>query len=405
MLKNDARIIGGGLMPQYLYWRGRSIWCRYPVPGKPPSYPLGIKRVKNTKTEIARCWEKAERLLAEFRVAKEHDLSLFEKKVEAKPEPAPLLPITTIPMVLDKFWNEYFYEKKSAPQAEATYRYLKKKWESQDASQFNDKDLGDWVKEMKIKGNVVLIEEEKDKKEEDKKAKPLAVNTINNRVQFLQQAFRYNKIPFPDWKNLPNGNIRGFYLNKFLFERNYLFLANHKDPGSKQYSKYYLALWETIRRPKEVAQYLISDVDQYRKCIQVRAEISKTGKTDLVAISDRLWEIIEPELSRGSGELLFPNLKGGPWIKGRCINYQKHVEKLTEKFGESGGWCRDCRRGSASYRVDELEVAASDVKDQAGWRTWSSFDRYHIGTLASKRRAANDPNQFRTNFVQMEKTA
>jgi hypothetical protein len=187
-------------------------------------------------------------------------------------------------------------------------------------------------------------------------------------------------------------------LTKDKFERNYdLFKNGLKWRTGKpnrhctewevapepRFAKYYLGLFETGRRPLEVSQYgweMISSLEVDGRTVRffnVPPQIVKKDQFNVVIISDRLWNEISHETDRTG--LVFTNKNGTQWK-----NWDKHKAKLEKIFGADCGWIRDCRRGFVTHKAEVEKKDPRHIKDQAGLKTNSIFDRYRIGKLQNQ---------------------
>jgi len=280
---------------KYLFWRGKSLYCRYPIKGYPERYPLGLHST-GSKTDLAKCERLGEQKLAELRVNAANG-KLFEKKL-----------VKEEPVRNPKFWRlvgRYWFYHLRFTKSGQTERYhllhCLRKFGMRYANEIYREDIELWRNEMKSAGS--------------------SINAINNRYSYMRAVYvyangennpasRFDYNPMRGMKALPGANIRTFVLTKEKFERNYAYL-NNRYP---RFALFYLALWETGRRPREVAQYewemarevAIDGIPVH--IISIPPTIAKTCEPDTLPISDRLWREIS-QLAYRHG-LIFRNRKG-----------------------------------------------------------------------------------------------
>lgn len=381
---------------KYFYWRGRSLWCTYKLPGKPNQWPLDIKRLSDSKTEVQRCLRLGEERLAALRAtfALEDTIYATEKVIEYNPSYCALSII---------YYHNHLKLQKSG----------RREWNHLKFSQIHFGKL--LAKE--------ITREHIEAWRQGQKEKGLSINLINNRWSYMKAVFnwansennsqyRLTTNPFIGMKKLKGAVIRQFVLTKEMFERNYLFLKNGKRwPGEKpnkhcssfkhppapQFALFYLALWSTYRRPEEVSQYtweMVRIIEMDGKEIHafmVPPEICKTDKPSTVIISDRLWfEMNQTAIRTG---LIFRNEQGDRWQ-----NWKRHREKLKEEFGESAGWIRDTRRGGITHMVEIRNIDPLHVRMQSGHKSNAVFERYRIGKLEGQLSAV-DNEKLDYNFI------
>lgn len=345
------------------------MYCRYPVPGYPKIYRLGIFTT-GTKSDIAKCERLGEQKLAEIRV-KAADGTLFENKL-----------VNQVHAWHPKFWRlvaRYWYFhlrfKKSGHNERYHLLHCLKAFGNRYANEIYREDVELWRNKMKMDG--------------------ASINSINNRFSYMRSIYiyannennparRFPYNPLRGMRILPGANIRTFVLTKEKFERNYEYLK-------KRYSRFalfYLALWETGRRPQEVAKYeweMVREViieGALVHIISISPSISKTCEPDTLPISDRLWREIS-QLGYRHG-LIFRNRKGERWRQWSC-----HKMNLEKKFGADGGWIRDCRRGMITHKCEVEGFDPKHVQAVSGHRSQSVFNRYRIGSLANVVRVVN----------------
>lgn len=367
-------------MAKYLYWRGKSLWCRYPLPDKPPCYPLGIKRINDTKAEKERCMRLGELKISEFRVKSVTGELQSKKVVEYNPKYWRLVA---------RYWYYHLRFQKSGQNERYHLKHSLNRFGHKYAKEITREDVILWRQEMVAQGGEV--------------------NSVNNRYAYLNRVFnwanseskadkRLGYSPCIGLEKLSGGKIRTFVLTAEKFERNYLLLRDGQKwkyekpnkhcsqwqiPPDPRFALFYLGLWETMRRPEEVSQYTWEMVTEYIiegervRCFQVPPEIAKTEDYDVVLISDRLWfEISSTVPHKG---LVFKNSKGQRWRY-----WDRHKRKLKSVYGKDAGWIRDCRRGSITNKVEVEGHDPKHVMDQSGHKTTSIFERYRIGQLKNR---------------------
>lgn len=365
---------------KYLYWRGRSLWSRFPLPGYPPRYPLSIIRMSDSKTEIARCEHLAELRLSELRTdAVTGDLQK-KRVVDYNPK---------FWRLVARYWYHHLRFVKGAEIEKYPLKQVLSKFGARYAKDIDREDIELWRQSLKL---------------------TLAVNTINIRFTYLRCVFswaqkesrdsrKFMYDPTVGLKRLSGGNVRTFVLTQEQFEKNYSLFVNglkwaerpserhchYRHQPDPLFAKFYLALWETMRRPEELSQYtwemhskmiLPDDLGVMREInvFLVPPALAKTDEYDTVIISDRLWKEISGTLKRKG--LVFVNRNGNRW---QYWNGQK--ERLADVFGEKGGWIRDNRRGAITHAVEVERHDPSHVQMQSGHKTDAMFKRYRIGKL------------------------
>ncbi len=388
---------------KYLHWRGRSLWCRFPVPGKPERYPLGIKRFSDSKTEINRCLREGELELAALRTR------AVEAKFFENLDRKPICEVQYNP----KFWRlvgRYWYYHLCFSKSGRNERYhlapCLKKFGNKYAKDITREDFVLWRQELKRSG--------------------FAINTINNICAYFRAVFSWSNKeslvnqrimydPCIGLEKLKGGNIRSFLLTQEKFERNYLLLRDGllRQTGKRnkhmtdwqitpcpRFALFYLALWELGRRPEEASLYTWEMVTEVQldgrpvRYFSVPPVITKTDEFDTVIISERLW--IEMNKQAWRTNFIFLNAEGQRWR-----HWSRHKEKLESVFGKDGGWIRDTRRGFVTHKTEVEGMDSTHVRMQSGHRTQSIFDRYRIGQLRNQAAVINGK---RPNFGQTDKS-
>lgn len=362
---------------KYLFWRGDSLWCRYPLPQKPAMYPLGIYRVSKSKAETQRCERLGELKLSEFRVNSVTGELQAKRVIEYNPK---------FWRLVGRYWYYCLRFKKSGSNERYHLAHCLKRFGSREAKSITREDVELWRQEMVKSGSQV--------------------NAVNNRYAYLKRVFTWSNSesvpgkrimydPCIGLKKLPGAKVRTFVLTREKFERNYILLRDgRKWPGEKpdkhcsswqippdpKFALFYLGLWETMRRPEEVSQYTWEMITQYNidghmvNCFQVPPELSKTDSYDVVLISDRLFAEISATIPHKG--LVFTNADGNRWKE-----WSRHKAKLVRVYGEDAGWIRDCRRGSITNKIEAEGFDPVHVKMQSGHKTDAMFQRYRIGKL------------------------
>jgi integrase len=360
---------------KYLFWRGRSLWCRYPHPDRPETYPLKIKRANDTEKEIARCLKEGERALAAIRTrAVEKKFFDIQKPVEPEDPPFCVLAL--------EYWSYKLRYKKSGANERFHLAHSVKRFGPYPVSTITDKAIRLWIADMSAAG--------------------ASTNTVNNRITYFKAALNHAKsdlgrvIAFDfrivdQIEKLRGGNVRQFVLTEDRFERNHEFLEKR----SPEFARFYLALWETGRRPEEVARYTWRMLDTSRQELAIPADINKKGLAQTIPISDRLfWSVINTTPGHKRDGYLFKNRYGRPWL-----NFELWATRLKDAFGDDGGWIRDCRRGFVTHKTEEIGADESQVMELTGHVTSSTFRRYRIHKPENLRAIINCTN--RANFVQL----
>ncbi len=372
---------------KYLYWRNLSLWCTFQLPGYPPRYPLNIYAINDK--DKSRCMKLGEVELARLRTAAFTGKLLDKEQVKREYHP-------TYARLVGRYW--YFHLRFEKCARDDRYHLLA-------SLRHFGKRLAEDIK----KTDVILW------REEQKHSR--AVNTINNRLSYMKSVFlwaqkeeddykvHYN--PCEDVEKLPDGNVRTFVLTQEQFEKNYLLFRNglpykerpskhhsfYRIPPNPNFAKFYLALWETLRRPVEVSQYTWEMITTHiipnpdGTCSDVRVfevppKLAKTKQYATVIISDRLWREISGTLHRTG--LIFKNSHGERWT-----DWAWQQKQLRKVFGDKAGVIRDTRRGSITH-ITEVEGAdPKHVKLQSGHKTNSMFDRYRIGEVRNIHKMVN----------------
>jgi hypothetical protein len=367
------------------FWRGNSLWVRFSLEGYPPRFPLGIKRISSSKTEIARCLKLGEEKLAALRAETSLKGTVFDRElVESQKEYNP----SFCALCLLYYHNKLKY-KKSGKNEWYHLQHSFKRFGKLPAKSIRREDIEVWRQEQKLSG--------------------VAVNTINNRFAYLQAVYAWsNQDPEPEHRlnydptvglqKLSGAKVRTFVLTEEKFERNYLLLRDGRKwpaqkpnkhctawqvPPDPRFALFYLALWETGRRPEEVSQYTWDMVTTLEidgspvRFFFVSPELAKTDEPDQVVISDRLWHEIQ-SLGYRHG-LIFRNANGDQWK-----HWDRHHRKLELVYGKDAGWIRDCRRGFVTHRTEVLGCDPRHVRMQSGHKTESVFNRYRIGQLKNQ---------------------
>ncbi len=390
----------GMSMPMYLFWRGTSLWCRYPLPGYPERFSLEIYTT-GSPTDRKRCEKLGEQILAGLRT-KAAEGRLFEKKLVER----------TYNPTYRRIARRYFINKLRHSVSGMNERYhllhSYRFFGFRLAREITRDDVENWRQRMIRDG--------------------AAVNTVNLRYSYMGAVFhwansesrydrRLNYDPTAGMTKLPRAKVRTFVLTEELFERNYQFFLKGKlVPADRRrkhgsyydvypnprFAMFYLALWETSRRPLEVAQYRWEWIHEVPlesgivRTIAVPPEITKTDTGDMVPLSDRLWGEIS-QLAYRHG-VIFRNREGAPWR-----NWERLKAALESEFGETAGWIRDCRRGSITHRCEVLGIDPRTVMEISGHRSMAVFNRYRISSFSNVVAAVN--KRSRTFGAHLEKTA
>ena len=364
---------------KYLFWRGKSLYCRYPLPGYPEKFPLAIYTT-GSKTDINRSERLGEQRLAELRVIAANS-TLFDT-MKVKEEPKQYNP--KFWRLVARYWWFHLRFQKSGQTEKYHLIHCLRKFGKRYASEIYREDIELWRNEMRNAGT--------------------SINAINNRYSYMRASYtyangennpltRFDYNPMRSMKALEGANIRTFVLTKEKFERNYEYFLN-KYP---RFALFYLALWETGRRPQETSQYtweMIREIDikgTKVHIISVPPMIAKTSEPDTLPISNRLWAEIS-QLAYRHG-LIFRNLNGERWRQWSC-----HQANLEKNFGKDGGWIRDCRRGMITHKCEVEGHDPKHVQAVSGHRSDSVFNRYRIGSLENVLNVVNP----RPNHAQFE---
>ena len=354
-------------MLKYLSWRGNTLYCSYPVPGHPERYSLKI-RTTGSATDRARCEREGERALASLRTqAVTGKFFDIEKK-------APKIYNPTYRRLCRRYYCNHLRWQKSGRNEMYHLIHSYRHFGSRIAREITRDDIETWRQKMKADG--------------------AAINTVNVRFSYMGTVYAWanseSKVekrlgydPTIGMEKIPSGNIRQFVLTAEKFERNYEYLKSGDENvvACPRFALYYLALWETGRRPNELSQYTWEmihelDIDGRRvHAVSVPPAITKTDAGDTVYLSDRLWGEIK-QLGYRKG-YIFRNAEGGRWQ-----SWARHKEKLEIKYGSDDcGWIRDTRRGFVTHQCEVLGRDPAHVKACSGHKTDSIFQRYRIGKI------------------------
>jgi hypothetical protein len=357
-------------MAKYLHWRKNSLYCGYPISGWPRRYRLKVFAAKGTKSEKDSLEKnlglpllgKIQVAAIDARIKLELEQVLFDIKIVEELKPRVYNP--KLWRIVGRNWHYHLRFKKSGSVERYHMLDFLNKFGGKYANEITRGEIALWMNELKLKS--------------------IAVNTINNRFARLKAVYRYacseqdpkyrfTHDPTAGMKKLKGGNVRKFLLTEKKFERNYKLLLN-KTP---RFALYYLALWETGRRPLEVSLYTWEMVDSaFLDGVEVHffnvpSSIAKTDDYSKPYITQRLWREIKA-LGYRTG-FVFRNEFGGPWE-----NYDHHADKLKEAFGEDAGWIRDCRRGFVTRKKMIEGHDDYSIMKQTGHKTTSIFKRYLI---------------------------
>ncbi len=341
---------------RYLYWRGNSLWSRFPVAGKPPAYPLKI-RTTGSPTDKARCERLGERMLAEIRTGRFFDK--FESTAPYRPKYWRLVA---------RFW---YHEFKFLQCAYSEWHHIVwslREFGKKFYDEINVEDVRKWINAMKEVG--------------------VKTNCINKRLYYLGRVYRHagketdkrfllNYNPSKDVKKLKGDTERTDLLTPEMFERNYEALLSIND----EFAFYYLLLWETGRRPLEVALYRLEYLNWERQEINVPASISKTKDAETIPLSKRAWGQITLRHRPGDTGLISKTSTGTPWLyyadtkrKSLVNNSKRWMKKLRKVVGKTG-WMRDTRGGFVT-EMCQAKIDLCVVGDLSGHKDLRSVKRY-----------------------------
>jgi len=309
--------------------------------------------------------------------------------------------------LVGRYWHYRLQHMKAADKDRSNLKQSLKKFGARYARQVFREDILSWREELRAAGYEVA--------------------TVNAAFKYLRAAYGYaNSENNPKYRldfnpahgmaKMPGEKVRMFLLTPEQFEKNYQTLMyGRKWPnGNKpdkhmtlyqtapapRFALFYLALWETGRRPVEVSQYTWEMVTErevkgcLRHMFMVPPEITKTEEPEALPISERLWH----EMSRLAYRQgwVFRNEDGNRWR-----GWKRHIAKLKRLYGPAAGWCRDTRRAFCTRKVEDEGFAPAHVKEISGHKTYSVFDRYRIGKLDNKFSVVDGRS---TNCTQMGKT-
>lgn len=386
-------------MIRFLTWRGSTLYCSYPVPGRPERYSLGI-HTTGSSTDRARCEREGERALASLRTQTVTGKFFDIEKKSTFYNP-------TFRRICRRYFSNRLRRQKSGRNEEYHLRHSYRHFGNRIAREITRDDVESWRQKMIRDG--------------------AAVNTVNNRFAYLRAVYAWANSDRPErrlgydptigMEKLPGGNVREFVLTAERFERNYAYLRDGEkaEEGTRKkqatpwaatpcprFALFYLALWETGRRPLEVSQYtweMIHELDidgRKIRALFVPPAIAKTDKPDILPISERLWSEIK-QLGYRTG-YIFRNEDGARWRY-----WKRHKRKLEKKFGPEAGVIRDTRRGFVTRKCEVEGHDPAHVRKISGHRTMATFERYRIGDLRNIAGVVQQP--FPPDFRQVVQTA
>ena len=362
-------------IPKYLFWRGNSLWSRFPLPGRPARYPLEIYSdgsatdKKNKENLGAAIIGKLSTEIIEGR--------FFDKKEAEVPVYRP-----KVWRVVGRYWYYHLRFKNLENRSAKHYaRESLKKFGSLYWNEVTPERAESWLQGLRADG--------------------YEVNSVNSSLSFLKAAFQYcvnspkmvrthipnpvkgnrlDKSPIAPVKKLKGGKIREYLLTEPTFERNYKWFSIYYPT----FAVFYLCIWLMGRRPRELSLYTWEMITEREvkgekiHCFSVPPEICKMQKPDLVPIPERLWQAIFSQGWRTG--LVFRNTRNGRW------KYWFDIwNKLKKAFPDSDpGVFRDGRRGFATHAVHVLHKRKEDVKAMTAHKSDSMFNRYCIGSLEGK---------------------
>ena len=389
--------------PKYLYWRGRSLWSRYPVEGFPACYPLGIFSVNGSESDRKRCWKLGIDILSSLRTKTIENGKFFVINKESTYDPK-------VWRIIGMYYKHRLLSSRKEFKTRWIINSLVSVFGSRRLSELKTSQIEDWLDTLKtLKGKTV------------------SVATRNIYIGFLHGAFSWfyarkkkdgEPISIPDptinLKQSSGANIRTFLLTEEIFQRNYAWLErNHPD-----LALFYLAGWETGRRPGELSTYKWSDIGFRRDCYNnvyrvftVPVENSKTYSHDEVILSGRLENALDSIPVEKRTGLIFKKYRHRGeerWTRGNYKSIWDRLKREAEAAGYNPGVLRDFRRGYITRACEERGHDASSVMQATGHRTISCFTRYRISKKENVIRI-NKPELYstgaHTNLIQFPKTA
>jgi integrase len=349
---------------KYFYWRRNTLWCRYPLPGKKWNWSTGIKTT-GTPADRKRCERDGEMQLSALRT-KALTGTLIDKPAIEK---APYNP--KFWRLVGRYWFFHLRFKKSGPNERYHLLAVLKQFGKQFARDIDRGMIEKWRAEQK---------------------KTAKVNTINNRFTYFKRIYAYANTesraeirlgydPSVGLKKLEGGAVRQFVLTADRFERNHSFFKSRYP----DFAFFYLALWETGRRPWEVMRYQWQMLDVEQRLIYVPESLNKKERCQTLPLSPRLFgEMMTIPIQERQG-YIFKNRRGNIWR-----NYEWHFQQLKKAYGWTAGVLRDTRRGFITHKCEIQGRDPAHVQDFAGHATDEAFKRYRIGTLANLRLVVDD---------------
>lgn len=352
-------------MSKYLYWRGESLWCRYPLPDHPRGhrYPLGLRSPRDGSR--AQCEREA--------------LKNGYLPVRADPHPDLLHPRQpvynpTVGDLCDRFRSSVASNLSSS--VRVTINGLKKRFGKRFWDQITVEDLHTWVTQAF--------------------RQKMAVATAKNYTYWLQRVFEFASSETDLSRRIPTNPIE-----KFQFPKMTCAIRTHYVPPESfhkylnwfqtrfpEFVPFYTAMILTGRRPSEIAKWDWNNVGEEQHnatiihFIEVPSLDTKTKTQDRVYIPEDLWAVIKMQGWR-NGYVFRNTHTGKPWAS-PVWNYRIRVLKrafpndpILQKMVP-----RDTRRGLISYRLEYAPVEerwdAKVTQQVVGHKTISSTERYRV---------------------------
>jgi integrase len=217
-------------------------------------------------------------------------------------------------------------------------------------------------------------------------------NTIRNILAMFSRVYNYTLLDSTERQILnnpvkkckkPKYRSRIKVLTPELWERCY----SAAKETCIQFANFWLACWETGRRPGEVAQYTWEMTDLNRKIFRIPPEITKTDEPANVPISDKLADLL---MTIGPGtptENVFIDQKGNQWQGWR---WNIIIREIRKKVGDDAVWVRDTRRGFITRKTEDEGFDSEWVRAITGQKNKALFeDVYRIKAMKNLRKVVN----------------
>lgn len=364
------------VMGNYLLWRGNSLNGTYPVSWLPRYYPLGIFS-SGTVSDKRECERLGLQAISAIRVmlaaGKMFRINGGYVEEVLPIEKRPYRP--TYKRLAWRYVHGSFWFTLYAHNDRSKLRASVDEFGSKYYDEIEPRHIKEWIRRQRDLG--------------------LKENLIRNRFWQMSGVYRYaNEQELVNGKRyrrinynpvaevvdyLEPGAEREFCLTPVKFERNYAFLKGE----SEDVALFYLLLWETGRRPLEVAQWRLEWIDWKMQEVRIPAGLTKSGKPKILPLSNRVMGEIKCRNGVGDEGYITANKNGMPWLY-RSGTHQNRVNnstdtwsrKLKEKYGDGAGWFRDNRGGFMSIMIEKNDpFLVGALADMSSLATIKRYDK------------------------------